>query len=283
MNPRVSLPLLLGGWTLRPEIGLRETYYTQRQVPNSQYQRRPAQSPSSSTSIATPRKPRSSCARRHWSASSIARSGGTSSSTPSNRGWCTATSAAWIISPTSSASIPATSSPTPTSWSTRSCSASTSSPRAGQSAASHRPPRRLRPPPAHAVTGDQERVLPGPAAPANCVSWELKQKYFFDPYFGGALVNGVRNVFTTTDNFTGIAFLASPRRFTPIVSRILVHPSNQTEFGWQLDYDTVASRINASTRVRQLPAGKLLPRRHAHLLPRAVRPRARPTTSTSSG
>jgi len=60
-------------------------------------------------------------------------------------------------------------------------------------------------------------------------------------------VNGVRNAFTTTDEFTGIAFLTSPRRFTPIVSRILVHPSNQTEFGWQLDYDTVESRINAST------------------------------------
>jgi LPS-assembly protein len=81
------------------------------------------------------------------------------------------------------------------------------------------------------------------------VSWELKQKYFFDPSFGGVVVPGLstRYVFTTTDQFTGIAFLTSPRRFTPIVSRILVHPSNQTEFGWQLDYDTVGSRINAST------------------------------------
>ena len=79
------------------------------------------------------------------------------------------------------------------------------------------------------------------------LSWELKQKYFFDPTFGGALVNGVRNVFTTTDEFTGIAFLTSPRHITPLVSRLQLHPSHQTEFGWQLDYDTVESRVNAST------------------------------------
>ena len=35
VNPRASSPMLLGGWTLRPEIGLRETYYTQRQVPGT--------------------------------------------------------------------------------------------------------------------------------------------------------------------------------------------------------------------------------------------------------
>ena len=31
-------------------------------------------------------------------------------------------------------------------------------------------------------------------------------KYFADPTFGGAVVNGSRNVFTTTVDFTGIAF-----------------------------------------------------------------------------
>jgi len=79
------------------------------------------------------------------------------------------------------------------------------------------------------------------------VSWELKQKYFFDPDFGGAVVNGKRNVFTTTDQFTGIAFLTTPRRFTPIVSRLRIHPTSNTDLGWQLDYDTAAGRVNASS------------------------------------
>jgi len=35
---------------------------------------------------------------------------------------------------------------------------------------------------------------------------EVNQKYFLDPTFGGALVPGQRNVFTTTEDLTGIAF-----------------------------------------------------------------------------
>ena len=79
------------------------------------------------------------------------------------------------------------------------------------------------------------------------VSWELKQKYFFDDDFGGAVVNGKRNVFTTTDQFAGIAFLTEPRRFSPLVSRIRIHPSASTDMGWQLDYDFRHGRVNAST------------------------------------
>src|SRR5208283_3483071 len=43
------------------------------------------------------------------------------------------------------------------------------------------------------------------------VTWELAQKYFLDPTFGGALISGQRNVFTTTSDLTGVAFLTQPR------------------------------------------------------------------------
>ena len=79
------------------------------------------------------------------------------------------------------------------------------------------------------------------------VAWEVKQKYFIDETFGGALVNGKRNVFTATDEFTGIAFLTGPRRLSPIVSRLHVHPTNNSDITWQLDYDNQRGRINAST------------------------------------
>ncbi len=78
------------------------------------------------------------------------------------------------------------------------------------------------------------------------ISWELSQKYFFDPEFGGALVNGRRNVFTTSVALTGIAFLTEPRRFSPIVSRLRMY-TGRFDVDWQLDYDTQKSRINAST------------------------------------
>lgn len=80
-------------------------------------------------------------------------------------------------------------------------------------------------------------------------SWDLQQKYFFDPTFGGAVVNGMRNVFTTSAELTGIAFIDTPRRFSPIVSRIRMQPTPNTDIQWNFDYDTTLSRINASTAI----------------------------------
>ncbi|MGA2902750.1 MAG: LPS assembly protein LptD [Candidatus Korobacteraceae bacterium] len=84
----------------------------------------------------------------------------------------------------------------------------------------------------------------GPAG--NVVTWELAQKYFLDPTFGGALVPGVRNVFDSTVDFTGIAFLTEPRIFSPIISRLRFQSGN-TDFQWALDYDPVLHQVNAST------------------------------------
>ncbi len=85
-----------------------------------------------------------------------------------------------------------------------------------------------------------------PAGADEFISWEVKQKYFFDPNFGGAL-NGRRTVLTTTADFTGIAFLTEPRRSSPIVSRLRLRTSSGSDVEWQLDYDSKKGRINAST------------------------------------
>ena len=79
------------------------------------------------------------------------------------------------------------------------------------------------------------------------VTWELAQKYFLDPTFGGALVPGQRNVFTTTAEFTGIAFLTEARRLSPLISRLKFQATSRTEAEWDIDYDFKQSRINAST------------------------------------
>jgi LPS-assembly protein len=86
-----------------------------------------------------------------------------------------------------------------------------------------------------------------PAGADEFVSWEVKMKYFADPTFGGAVVNGTRNVFTTTASFTGIAFVTDPRRFSPVVSRLRVRTSSNSDLEWQLDYDSKKGRINSST------------------------------------
>jgi len=79
------------------------------------------------------------------------------------------------------------------------------------------------------------------------VTWELAQKYFLDPTFGGALVSGQRNVFTTSEDLTGIAFLIEPRHLSPLVSRLRAATSSHTDTEWDLDYDFQLGRINAST------------------------------------
>jgi LPS-assembly protein len=69
------------------------------------------------------------------------------------------------------------------------------------------------------------------------VTWELAQKYFIDPTFGGALIPGRSNVFTSTIDLTGISFLAEPRHLSPLISRLRVQSSTRTDIEWDVDYD----------------------------------------------
>ncbi len=77
--------------------------------------------------------------------------------------------------------------------------------------------------------------------------WELAQKYFFDPTFGGALVPGRSNVFTSTVGLTGISFLTEPRHLSPLISRLRVGTTTSSDLEWDADYDFQAGRVNSST------------------------------------
>jgi LPS-assembly protein len=79
------------------------------------------------------------------------------------------------------------------------------------------------------------------------VSWEFAQKYFVDPTFGGALAAGRRNVFTSTVDLTGIAFLTDARRLSPLISRLRVSAGPRSDFEWDADYDFRVGRPNTST------------------------------------
>ncbi len=97
---------------------------------------------------------------------------------------------------------------------------------------------------------------PGPQV-REVVTWELAQKYFLDPTFGGALIPGQRNVFTTTVDLTGIAFLTQPRHLSPLVSRLRVETSSRTDAEWDLDYDFQNNRVNASTLLANYHIGQV--------------------------
>ena len=80
--------------------------------------------------------------------------------------------------------------------------------------------------------------------PKELVTWELAQKYFLDPTFGGALVTGKQNIFATTADFEAISYLTQPRRFTPLISRLHVVPGLGLDVGWDADFDFLFHRIS---------------------------------------
>jgi len=83
--------------------------------------------------------------------------------------------------------------------------------------------------------GDRERV-----------SWRLTQKYFFNQNFGGAVVDGRRNIFDTTLNLSGIAFLTEPRAISPVISRLRVRTSANLDVEWDFDLDTGAKKFTSN-------------------------------------
>ncbi len=96
-------------------------------------------------------------------------------------------------------------------------------------------------------------VLP-PSAPAQreWFSWLLAQKYFFEPGFGNALVNGERNIFDSTLNLSGVAFLTQLRNLSPIISRMRFRTSEHADLAWDLDYDPVVKKVIGSNNYLDL-------------------------------
>jgi LPS-assembly protein len=76
-------------------------------------------------------------------------------------------------------------------------------------------------------------------------SWQVAQKFFLDPHFGGALIPGRRNVFDSTLDLSGIAYLTNPRNLSPVISRLRFEAIDNLRIEWDTDYDTRAGRLGA--------------------------------------
>jgi len=91
-------------------------------------------------------------------------------------------------------------------------------------------------------------VLPSggcPARPREWASWQIAQKFYFDPYFGRALIPNRRNVFDSTLDLTGVAFLTSPRNFAPITSRLRFEAIDNLRIESDVDFDPRTGRLDA--------------------------------------
>src|SRR6202022_4535931 len=77
------------------------------------------------------------------------------------------------------------------------------------------------------------------------ISWRLVQKRFFDPTFGGAIVNGQRNVLETFQSVSPFAFAVGPRTSSPIVSDFKITPAGRFDTEHLLEYDTQLRKVIA--------------------------------------
>jgi LPS-assembly protein len=84
-----------------------------------------------------------------------------------------------------------------------------------------------------------------PTSAREWASWQVAQEFFLDPHFGGALIAGRRNVFDSTLDFSGVAFLTAPRNLSPVISRLRFEAIDNLRLEWDLDYDTKAGRLGA--------------------------------------
>jgi LPS-assembly protein len=89
----------------------------------------------------------------------------------------------------------------------------------------------------------------GPAgddSASQLVSWQVAQKYYFDPTFGGALVPGQRNMFQAIDSLTPFAFADSARQFSPVISDLRITPGGRWDVQFRQDFDPILGKMTAS-------------------------------------
>lgn len=75
------------------------------------------------------------------------------------------------------------------------------------------------------------------------LSWEVWQRRYFDPDFGGVIVAGERNVVASSADLTAFAFLDRPRHYSPVISTMRVMPQPGFGIEWRSDYDPLRKGV----------------------------------------
>jgi len=142
--------------------------------------------------------------------------------------------------------------------------------------------RRLRPQPCKGddALGPDENCGTGTS---DWITWTIGQKYFFDADFGHAVTPGTRNVLETTLDLSGVAFLDRPRNYSPIISRLRWQTTSTTNIEWDFDYDTKTGRFDSSNLFASYKQGDFtfsVSDAHLHTLPGATSP-TNPVSNTT--
>ncbi len=86
-------------------------------------------------------------------------------------------------------------------------------------------------------TDEQTRPLLS-SQPYEALTITLRGKYFFDPFFGGALVTNRRNQFYPINTLSGFVYGGVPRRFSPVNIDARYRPRRNLFVDFRTDLDT---------------------------------------------
>jgi LPS-assembly protein len=87
--------------------------------------------------------------------------------------------------------------------------------------------------------------IPLSSQPYEALTVTVRGKYFFDPYFGGALIPGQRNQFYPINTFSGFSFGGVPRRFSPLNIEARYRPSSSLFADVRSDFDVQSKGLRA--------------------------------------
>lgn len=90
--------------------------------------------------------------------------------------------------------------------------------------------------PVREIPGRERPLLS--SQPYEALTITIRGKYFFDPFFGGALVPGQRNQFYPINTLSGFVYGGVPRRFSPINVDARYRPRNDLFVDVRSDLDT---------------------------------------------
>jgi LPS-assembly protein len=92
-------------------------------------------------------------------------------------------------------------------------------------------------PAARRTEGARRNQVPLSSQPYEALTITVRGKYFFDPYFGGALIPGRRNQFYPINTFSGFSYGGVPRRFSPLNVEARYRPSQELFADVRTDLD----------------------------------------------
>ena len=87
--------------------------------------------------------------------------------------------------------------------------------------------------------------VPTSTQPYEALTITVRGKYFFDRFFGGALVAGRRNQFYPINTLSGFSYGGVPRRFSPLNIEARYRPRNDVFVDLRTDLDTRGGGVRA--------------------------------------